>query len=454
MKARERFALIVPWLFFVAFTIAAAIELFDLTSTVPFLEGKSMGVVLAVGTAIYGYLLLERRSNLELVSEQLEVIEDSVKQGTERVIMTLGGELVLHRGRDTFRDFMTTRFDSAASSIDIVTTATYGRLHSDPAGFGSYLNALTSAARDRGVRVRRVRGVQTPEMVDEIVAEIEEYCGLRFFVRAFPIRVGTIPLLNVMVIDNEEVAVGGIHRDVAEDVLSITTRQPTVVRLVQDYFDALWSSRDVVRLNTRDGVSASAVEELRTSVTEEIRYMGSAPENYLRSAEIVAAATKRVWVASTLTNKYPVPEEEKPDQLARYEAALATLLRERPRVEFCRILQATSEESLDRQLEQARSSLNVANFHLRYVPDRRPAMDCLIRDDDVILIGLMQQEGGQMHDSVIEVRNQEFVNAVANWYRDHLWRYAIAVKDSSGIIESGVEKVRHIIQSRATEITP
>jgi len=69
----------------------------------------------------------------------------------------------------------------------------------------------------------------------------------------------------------------------------------------------------------------------------------------------------------------------------------------------------------------------------------------LIRDDDILLLGLRDRQSSLLQDSVIVVRNKGFIRVVASWYERYLWTYAIPVKDNRGIVNKGVEKVRDYI---------
>jgi len=397
-------------------------------------------ITLAMTGIILGYLLWQRHRYLDELNREL-------KKGVEDIVSALGGETKIHNGRQQFYDYIVGRIRQAKQRIDIVSPSSYGNsLYSEKDAIYNreFLKAVKDAAK-RGVKVRRIRGLHNTELLNQFVDEAKNHLGTDFYVAAYPLRnPKEVPFLSAMIVDNE-IAIGGLHRAAMEDVQSITSTHPDLIKVVIYYFDALLSHS--LNLNFRSRIDENAVSSLREQLVDELEFIEEADINYRHSAEIVRLTKKRVWVSSTLPEGRPYDpnDQKKSEGMRLYDAAILKLIAENPEIEVRRILRAESEELLDQNLKAIQEQVNYPNFLLNYVLDQRPAIDMLIRDDDILLLGLRDRQSSLLQDSVIVVRNKGFIRVVASWYERYLWTYAIPVKDNRGIVNKGVEKVRDYI---------
>jgi hypothetical protein len=432
-----------------------------LDSVAPLKDRVPIMTLLTIGV-IAGHLFLEslrNRGRDRLVSGSVErlvtaigELEGQTTRHADHVINSLHGvEAQEFVHRDDFYKFITRRIDSAEKTIDIThfnpTIPTREYPDRSREAETDYDRASERAIK-RGVNIRRVLTVLDPHentlaKLDWIKETCQKFHGAPFFLRYYD--ASPFPVLNLMIIDGYEVAIGGLHHDLSEKGKSFWIKHPHIPGIVQDYFDnVLWKTAKELndpQLKFLD----DRLEQIRQ------RFLSPMPANmpviikghkalYDLSCEIMhKSTTERLWTTAMNPNPSPTTEE------LRWIEQRKTALGKRD-VESRSVMAVNSVKDLDNEMSDLQTLRDVPNALVSCYVAVPPSINIFISDDEELLIGLYTKQASLGMDSCIRIRDRDVVDQVANWYNNYLWNGAIPLKDKRGIIPENVEAVKGMLR--------
>lgn len=223
------------------FIISVAIAIADLAG---FLDSNRVPVVtLLIVGIIAGYLGLERRWSGGL--------ERSIEGSMEHLITAFNGVGVeTFDRREQFYEFIAKRIRLAENSIDISHFNPTVPGQDSPEGKSKeeaeYERELEKAIDQRHCLVRRVLTLPDRPQKDILAKLVWIENTLAKFRTSRMFHMGDVEdpsftVLNLMVIDGSEVAIGGSRHSPSEEPKTVWIKHPYLGRIVKDYFDnVLW----------------------------------------------------------------------------------------------------------------------------------------------------------------------------------------------------------------------
>lgn len=408
----------------------------------------TLSLILGIVCLLATTEIIERAKRFEAIDSKFEALDENLYGQIQKILLALGGEVKIHRGRQQFLEYITKCIEVARDRID-TTSLSPGRtsLHGpQPADqiIDTYEAAIEKAVRDRSVRLRRVRIVSNEERFNSIEQEMTRLAGLPFFSAVYLQPGHQMPVFNVVIVD-DEVAIGGIDKPQSDEIISISTKHSLLRELVLDYFNELW--RRAISLNEHQSQVGNILQDLRREISPNIEFINGMEEVWLKSAELVPDTQQRLWVTGFGTSSQDFMSKAKD----KYNNAFEELALSNPDIELRRVTRVDSEKDLEHRLKQVEGYLNTNNFLLNCVVGGPPMIDIFLRDNDVLMLGLQHHLSSMAHDAIVLIRDQQFIVTVAGWYERFLWVESIPIKGKKGLKDENIVRIRELLGHQAKE---
>lgn len=254
----------------VATGLSAFVSILDfsgLLGAIPWLAERIPTFVLLLVSTTLGYLVVERRNKLDaielLTQTRSQEILASIAEGKEQIITLLrSGDIHLfERSEDTYSYFIN-RIQEAKRSIDITHFSSESPPTNkliDVSGRTQYYETLSKVVKEGKVKVRRVMTVKDQEHFEWMREMLTEFSGCRFYLGCYPQPLHDIPMISLMIIDGEEVALGVGERALSYEPKTVLVKNPLFAKAIREHFDVVW--RNSMRLNER-GIRNELIAEL------------------------------------------------------------------------------------------------------------------------------------------------------------------------------------------------
>lgn len=222
---------------------------------------------------VLGLLCLLATQEIVERSKRLGRIEDRVQQILESLAYAgLPEKIQILHGSNEWYRYVTARMLSARKSIDDSgLTPRFWGLVEDSVMKDNYYTTCEKIIAAGQVRYRHIVMFYDKGRFERVEKYITQYGAAKnYFAAYYPVNLQkVIPLLSVLIIDNEEVVVGVYYSAYfpgGEQDYAFVIRQPDIVRLFADYYNLLW--RAAIKLNDVRGCNLSALEEIRRQLSE------------------------------------------------------------------------------------------------------------------------------------------------------------------------------------------
>lgn len=198
-------------------------------------------IVLSV---IVGLLTLFATSEILERMTRFATLENLVESGFEDTISSIDKVNVkVFTERGKWYDYICPRIERAKRNIDVT--------HFSPSlPVESWSKSMAKAIKS-GVRVRRVVIFQNQTVLRWVKDAVEEFKDCDFYVGRLDEPPMRISLPHFLIIDNNEVAIGGFYRERTEESSTIWIKDKCIAEVLEQYFSVLW--RDSTKLNEYGG---------------------------------------------------------------------------------------------------------------------------------------------------------------------------------------------------------
>jgi len=249
--------------------LISVLDFLGLLDSIPWLANRIPTLVLLLVSVVASYLVVERRNKLDAIESLIRTSNretlSTVGTGVDRIINALQGvDVRLFERREDFFVYLEQRVKSAKRSID-VTHFGLSAPTSEPVLAQRYYDTFAAIVKEGRVKVRRIVIVRDQAQFQWVRQMLEEFSGCSFFLGCYPSPSHYIPMFNMIIIDGEEVCIGGGERIPSYDVKTISVKHPHFTKVVQEHFDVLW--RDSMRLNER-GIRQDLLNQLEIAVQQ------------------------------------------------------------------------------------------------------------------------------------------------------------------------------------------
>jgi hypothetical protein len=226
--------------------------------SIPWLAERITTFTLLLVSMTLGYLVTERRG-------KLDVIETSINVNSQKLLMTLEDSKneiarLIESGSDNVRVFddpksmyeeLILATKQATSSIDI---SSFGLSNpakpelTDPISSirAKYYQELSLVIKTGIVRVRRVLLVRNNELLSWVQEMITEFRDSPLYIGCYVGKL-EIPLLSVMVIDNDRVYLTVREQGLSFRQKAMLIRNKKFVEAIQEYYNLLWRQSQIVK---------------------------------------------------------------------------------------------------------------------------------------------------------------------------------------------------------------
>lgn len=233
-------------------------------------QRAALSVIIGLLTLFATSEILERRRRFARVESMLE-------NGFEKVIESLGGvEIQAFATEREVYEYLAARIQKVQGNVR---DATLGPSSSEtvPDYRRKFYASRAKVIAKGRVHYRYVTMFSNRIRFERVRREIEEFSTRQFYVGCFDVPPKAIPMLSLIVIDNEEVIIGAHRRMYApsERNPDVLMRHPVVVRLFSDYFDLLW--RESTKLNER-GIREDLLDSLSRQIDAHEQLQASSAE--------------------------------------------------------------------------------------------------------------------------------------------------------------------------------
>lgn len=204
--------------------------------------------------AILGLLVLLATSGIVERHKRLDAIYEQTSQ-----IVKLDNDVRVFDDVDEYYHFLASRVARSKKCIDVINFRP--SLPRNVPSRQIYQKTIEDKMDKGLVRVRRVVINYDLATVEWIRDLLKKYNGKDFWVAYYEKPPEYIPALNMMLIDKQEVFVGGFYQAGQYDESgSIWLNDKKIAKAFQDYYNYLWSS--ATSLNPKESIQENLIQEI------------------------------------------------------------------------------------------------------------------------------------------------------------------------------------------------
>jgi len=249
--------------------LVSVLDFLGLLDSIPWLSNRIPTLILLLVSVVLGYLVVERRNKLDVIEKLIQsgnlATVSTVTTGVDHIINALKGiDIRLFEHREDFFVYLQERVKTAKRSID----ATHFGLSApsnDIALGQNYYKTFMEVVKKGKVKARRIVIVRDQAQVEWERQMLTELSGYNFFLGCFIQPSVYIPMFNMIIIDGEEVCIGGGERIPSYDVKTISVTHSDFTKVMQEHFDILW--RESLRINDR-GLQEDFLTQLENAIIQ------------------------------------------------------------------------------------------------------------------------------------------------------------------------------------------
>ena len=271
-------------------------------------------------------------------------------------------------------------------------------------------------------------------VINWIKDDLKKYKGLKYSVFFKKnVYLENIRLMNIMIIDNDEVCLGGGYK-IASKIPTISIKNTNIASFYIDYFVALREAKELLTLNNIDYLRK---EPLKTFPRYDGFYAEKIPnheEIYKASEDLVRNASSRIWTTGFTRN---MEERE-----TNFGVVLKEKLNEKTDMEFKNVIAIYDVKKIRKEKEDYEQKFQGTKYLIKAVAAVPYHMDVLISDNKEMLLGIPAKESVDGYSYCLWIKDPNIVQIFADWYSTRIWSKGEIIIGPDGINEKGIEKIK------------
>lgn len=215
---------------------------------------------------------LERSIRFQQIDRRLDSIESLAAEGPQRVIDALAGiEVRQFSDAQELYEYVTRRMNKARRIEDLTWgPAERGTTQVEENAVAKYVKTIAAICQRKDVSYREIMSFSEYDRLNHVnrAKSMLDKNLIGYRLRYYTFSQETMPpLLLFMVIDSEEVIIASSRAPFlsSEGEIQVAVKHPVIVKLFQDYFEAIWQGAKV--LKEGDRVYYNELESIRRSLS-------------------------------------------------------------------------------------------------------------------------------------------------------------------------------------------
>jgi hypothetical protein len=325
--------------------------------------------------------------------------------------------------RNSFEDHLEKRLKTA-KDIKIINLSSQTSFRDD----SSIHHKLLKKFVDDGKKIERITAnTNSKEVFDWYKEDLKNYPSHKYSIHLLEKVFVNYDnrLINVLIIDDKEVYLGGWHKSRVE-ISTVSIIHKAIVDFFLEYYDGLKRMAVPLTLKNIDDIMKFPLEII------------SGIDNiYEESIKIINGYCKdSIFITGITPNKEPNNKS--------FEDALRKKLLEEK--EKHNSFLSKNVISIRNKQQLAESIKNYNNFKdtkyfQKVVVGVPHFLDVFISDEKELLIGIPEAEGINGYTKCIHIRDKEAAKSISEWFKNYLWNESIELIGTNGIDEENVKEI-------------
>jgi hypothetical protein len=216
-------------------SLVSLLDFFGFLDSIPWLKGRVPALTLLVLGLLASYILIERKSKLESISDQLQDLSLANTASTRKIIESLAGvEVTTFNNLLSCLQYVNQQLRAAKIQIDDLSwTPTVGKsddLEAIVSENAKYRERVIQAAKR--LPYREVFIFNRKDRIEKLINLLSENAA--GYSCAYFEETKDLPLLQFMIVDRQEVIV------LSGDYTYLAFRHPQLVNLFVEYYEDIW----------------------------------------------------------------------------------------------------------------------------------------------------------------------------------------------------------------------
>jgi len=355
------------------------------------------------------------------ILKEVQNLKNSIKSDTK---------LNLFETKEKFDDYLKERLKDA-KQVKVIHMSSESESSEGEVEKKKYLKIIEEFVKSGKIFQRILCANNNDKITKWIKDDLDQYKNYKYYVYYMnKARVNDIRILGFMIIDEDEVCLGGGYKKIIENP-TISIRNSKITKFFSDFFHEL--------LTESTKLTSENIDDL---VKEPFTILSQHSKIYEVSADFVKRSKSHIWGTGFTPNKENSDFDKAIDtRLEEQEANASDNLKD---MEFKFAFTTRAEDSINKSKTKFKQKENSrkGKFLERVVLDKLYHLDVLIRDDEEMLIGIPSKEGLQGYSFSLWIKKPEIVRQFADWFNVHVWNKSTEIIGKDGLNEENIKYIK------------